>query len=718
MMMYWNLSLDERHESHNEMASRSEANITSTKGACNTPMLETMTPTRTTASASTPSPSKKQRNEPPFQPSSLARSLPGSLYHVTETTDDSVISQQSIDDRNTVIHELFGWTVGDCLGEFYATYFRIPGQFFVARRALLFYSNWLSFERRLCLTLGDIDAIESYRSTSIKIVMVDCEEYVFKRFQNRDAVVQVLQELLRRFQNGMDYKDMITEPPLGSEISPLLVSGSVVSQSPRTLTDSFDKTDRKLGDYHLPSLRGDATRRPHLSLDFTLENDTSGESCLNYNRRRAQSVPTVIPHDFKLLPVPSSSEKHASCELLDAEIPVLPESLTTTPANNVQWAHSAQELEHTLSSYPKQFMRKLRTSSSSDPNGKQPATNHPHSNSDAANKQLIPDSSVVETVSSSSSVQEQTHHIELFKKWCNTNKTYDNVALPKMCLPCTVDEFFSLFFHNSAPYSLAKYQEEKIGDKNISFGQWKAASNGSEAAVVHSSCMERSVDFIHPLGNAMGPSEAKTFRKQTLQRYGNHAIIIQNSTQVDGIPMADCFQVKDQWIVQAEQDEPNTISVSVFFEIDFMKRTMFKSLIQKNVKAETKKWFQGYACMLQQSLKDYREAGNGFPQKSSAVFESPKETLLSSQQIMNATDQPGAPVTITNGVGSSLSFHQLLMFVPSMGNDAVFRGAVLIILVVLILQVASLQKALEALERHLFEMQMQNKQLLDHVAQL
>jgi hypothetical protein len=102
-------------------------------------------------------------------------------------------------------------------------------------------------------------------------------------------------------------------------------------------------------------------------------------------------------------------------------------------------------------------------------------------------------------------------------------------------------------------------------------------------------------------------------------------------------------------------------------------------------------------------------------QKSSAVFGSPEKGLLSLQEIINATDHPVTSVTKASGVDLALSFCQLSAFVPSLGNEAISRGSVFIVLV-LIQEIASLQKPLKTLERHLFEMQMQNKQLLDHIA--
>ena len=100
-------------------------------------------------------------------------------------------------ERSAVVLALFGPSVGPCVGDFSTTYNRVNGRLYASTKAILFYSNLFGFERRLCLQLNDVEIIEAYRATSIRVLLVDCEDYIFRRFSNRDSVLSLLQQLLR-----------------------------------------------------------------------------------------------------------------------------------------------------------------------------------------------------------------------------------------------------------------------------------------------------------------------------------------------------------------------------------------------------------------------------------------------------------------------------------------------------------------------------------------
>jgi hypothetical protein len=210
---------------------------------------------------------------------------------------------------------------------------------------------------------------------------------------------------------------------------------------------------------------------------------------------------------------------------------------------------------------------------------------------------------------------------------------------------CTLDDWFDLFFSDDAHFSLQNYQIKDIGDKDVKYDSWtkkkkkksnedgsndhiNAEDEGNNKENINDSIpeLERNITFMHPIsGNLMGPSEAETFRLQTLKRYGSYGAILTNITTVgSSVPMGDCFRVEDQWIIESAQsklsnstnnknDKTNNdnydslskeaLTVTVKFRVVFVKRTMFKSIITKNVISETKKWFIGYEKMMKVGLK-------------------------------------------------------------------------------------------------------------------
>ena len=96
-----------------------------------------------------------------------------------------------------MVHAIFDRSVGNCYGSFPCTYSRQHGRIYVARKAVLFYSNLFGFERQLCMFLSEVTEFKTYRSTSIWISMMDGEDFIFKSLSDRERVVALVQALLR-----------------------------------------------------------------------------------------------------------------------------------------------------------------------------------------------------------------------------------------------------------------------------------------------------------------------------------------------------------------------------------------------------------------------------------------------------------------------------------------------------------------------------------------
>ena len=604
---------------------------------------------------------------------------------------------------------MFGWTVGEYVGDFSATYYRVSGQFFVATKAILFYSNLLGFERRFCLALSDINSIESYRSTSVKISMVDCEEYVFKKFQDRDAIVRLLQELLRRYKAAVEN---------GERIESIVTSSSAFSTQPEhqqyanfhridkesaMIPTNFDENCDSTGinnDEDSFFLRDEDFRRPHLSSDFTPDHANEWPST-GPNRRRSSSVPTVITHQSSSPAILQSTSENQKLENEQVRKTKLLQR-SRIPLMNGKRVHSSQDLLQARSEpiASGKVLRKSRTGSY-DP-GSHTVDDIAHEKTDPTRKQLFPEMT-------KTSAETVVNDIALLSAWEKESKaSHENIALEPTDISCSLDEFFDLFFQDEAPHALAKYQQEHIGDTDVQFSPWRAhlPETGDNVTLA----LKRTIEYIHPLNNSMGPSEAKTYRTQYLLRYGECGMLLRNTTKVEGIPMADCFQVMDQWIFQPSESGDNDrrcLTLSVSFQVDFVKRTMFKSLIQKNVKSETKKWFGGYVKVLQ-SVLEQRPKSIVAPGIKSDV----EKELAGNAENETVPDAETFEVAQSRNATKTSIIQSTKQFSTPMDGEFVFKVLIVVLVVVLIFQIATVQKRLSTMEGHLLKMQKQIDKLL------
>lgn len=201
-----------------------------------------------------------------------------------------------------------------------------------------------------------------------------------------------------------------------------------------------------------------------------------------------------------------------------------------------------------------------------------------------------------------------------------------------------------MFLSNHATFPISRYQQEVILDKDVSYSKWKKQHD------IYPPIFDRDIIFVHPLNNTVGPSQAKTNRHQSFQRFGALGATLQNITIVNGVPGADCFRVEDRWTVESLRE--NTIQLTVTFQIVFTKRTMFKPIIQKNVTAETKKWFYGYAKFLRQALQE--------DDKKEGV---PSQSLNNDMEVIVDADEAPTLFLPTNVTGVGIGIAFLFLFV-------------------------------------------------------
>lgn len=150
----------------------------------------------------------------------------------------------------------------------------------------------------------------------------------------------------------------------------------------------------------------------------------------------------------------------------------------------------------------------------------------------------------------------------------------------------------------------------------------QSGENSQSDGVV--SVCSRILTFTHPIKSAMGmgPSEARTTRRQLFRRFHQLGMTVENKTAVEGIPAADAFFVHDFWKIAADGNDHVLLTVS--FAPRFTKRTLFKNIIERSILKETKEWFAGYSKMVLLTLQSGDEIAfeqNTLLQRQTAVDE-------------------------------------------------------------------------------------------------
>jgi hypothetical protein len=226
---------------------------------------------------------------------------------------------------------------------------------------------------------------------------------------------------------------------------------------------------------------------------------------------------------------------------------------------------------------------------------------------------------------------------------------------------------------------------QQIGDTNLTASMWKQTNPGEFPTI-----LERTINFVHPLRNPVGPSEAKTCRTQSFRRFGDLGMTVENSTVIEGVPAADCFRVEDRWIIEKDSDSTLTMLVSLRF--NFIKRTMFKPVIMKNARTETRNWFRGFAKFVQAAL-----SGDDVGETAKDAVKVPESSL------------PIALLSTTTPIP---------VHAESSILDSTFKTGTLLLLFILAVQVMFIQKTLWNMQSQMVEMQTQDFELIAALVEL
>ena len=183
---------------------------------------------------------------------------------------------------------------------------------------------------------------------------------------------------------------------------------------------------------------------------------------------------------------------------------------------------------------------------------------------------------------------------EVDQQWDNFCKEkkknkFNETGIESIPLPVSVDEFFKLVLEDNADNSVSNFMTN-IGELNVECTLWQPVPTSTEPS-------NRTIQYIHPINAPMAPPTAAARKEQCLTKF-DKGMCMETCTIVEDVPMADCFVVKDRlWVIKNPEDETGCI-VSVTFQIDFIKGTMFRRIIENTTRGEYQKFWTKFSDMI------------------------------------------------------------------------------------------------------------------------
>ena len=168
---------------------------------------------------------------------------------------------------------------------------------------------------------------------------------------------------------------------------------------------------------------------------------------------------------------------------------------------------------------------------------------------------------------------------------------YAQKAVESHELPCSLDSFLQLFIEDTAEYSLQRFMKES-GDEGIQCTSWKVGADGVTKT--------RTIEYTHPVNAPMAPPMARARKEQTYTIFGQHGLVLETRTYVSDVPMTDCFYVADQ--IRVEPTSEKSVAVSMSFDLEFVKSTMFRAIIMRTTKGEFESSMKRLANYMSESL--------------------------------------------------------------------------------------------------------------------
>ena len=547
-----------------------------------------------------------------------------------------------------IIRGIFGPSLTPVLSSHPCSHSRHSGRLYLTSNAICFYSNLFGFEKKICLVLSNVVRLSLLRSTSIQILYVEqggntsrntgndnntsnsnsnSNSSLFKNFDSKETLNSTIEQendhdTMREFSSHIMVQQQ--EQPLGS-------SGCGGQQEVEYIFRSFENREAVLGilkQLHNAAIHGSihhvppptttataATTTTRMSSSYnsltrssrkprTSARSMTRKSKSSHNNNRSQSVPPQPDERHgEPLPHPNRTRGYSSPDW--KEDGVFQESSgVNIPPPLVQ--HHGEEEEDLLSSISRAPITVI------------PLRQRLHSTDTAASSTStsslltvsrgVPE--VFNLVKSSPAAAAALEDWKAVKQEYSTS--YSQLAISTQTFPLlSLDTFHQTFLSNDAPHSISTFQQQHMGDTQVTCTHWKTVE-GDNNGCCEPIMEERNLNSLHPRSAKLGPSIVPTFKVQSCTKYGTVGMRIKTDTTVEKVPYCDCFVVQDEWLLENTastrvggkgEEGKYDMQLTVRFRVKFVKSTMFKKVIANQTKEEVCKWYRSYLEMVQSVLR-------------------------------------------------------------------------------------------------------------------
>ncbi|GLT51553.1 hypothetical protein SLA2020_249560 [Shorea laevis] len=170
----------------------------------------------------------------------------------------------------------------------------------------------------------------------------------------------------------------------------------------------------------------------------------------------------------------------------------------------------------------------------------------------------------------------------------------DYTKVAEAQLPIKVEEFFTLFFSDSAVNFIEAFHK-RCGDKEFRCSSWHPHDKFGHA---------RDVSFQHPIKMYLGAKFGRCQEVQKFRIYRDSHLVIETSQEINDVPYGDYFRVEGLWDAERNSNgSQEGCILRVYVNVAFSKKTIWKGKIVQSTLDECREAYATWIDMAQGFLK-------------------------------------------------------------------------------------------------------------------